>query len=208
MQTDILLKQLNSSMEDLKLSIEKFEKQPSPSTQSAEQLHVAIANANKLVSAYLVLKEKKDVSPDLDLHIKLMAVPTPQEKAVIVDIGPVIEVKPVEQKKIEFEEAPKAEPVIETKPIEKSSVVQPVQENHTKKQYPKIVININDKFRFINELFKVNAKEYDIAVEQLNAVNSLDEAKAYLRGLKSIYGWDDEHETVKKIYVLAHKRFA
>lgn len=208
MQTDILLKQLNSSLEDLKLSIEKFEKHPSPSTQYAEQLHTAIANSNKLVSAYLVLKEKKDVSPDLDLHIKLMAVPTPQEKAVIVDVESVIEPKPVEQKKIEFDETPKQEPVIETKPVEKTIAVQSAQEHNEKKQYPKIVININDKFRFINELFKVNAKEYDIALEQLNAVNSLDEANAYLRGLKSIYSWDDKHETVKKLYALTHKRFA
>lgn len=203
MQTDILLKQLNSSLAELKASIEKFEKHSSPSTQYAEELYNAINASNKMVSAYLVLKEKKDVSPDLDLHIKLMAVPTPQEKAVIVDIEPVVETKP-----IEVQEIPKVESVIEIKPIEPVAPVSPIQETSSKKEYPKLIVNINDKFRFINELFKTKSNEYHIAIEQLNAVNSLDEANAYLKGLKEIYGWDDESEMVKKITSLTHKRFS
>lgn len=203
MPTDILLKQLNSSLAELKTSIEKFEKHASPSTQYAEELYNAINASNKMVSAYLVLKEKKDVSPDLDLHIKLMAVPTPQEKAVIVDVEPIVETKPIEVK-----ETPKVESVIEIKPIEPVALVAPVQETHAKKEYPKLIVNINDKFRFINELFKTKSNEYHIAIEQLNAVNSLDEANAYLKGLKEIYGWDDESEMVKKITGLTHKRFS
>ena len=203
MQTDILLKQLNSSLEELKATIEKFEKNPSPSTHQAEQLYTAISNSNKLVSAFLVLKEKKDVAHDLDLHIKLMAVPTKEEKAIIADVEAIIEPKTIEER-----ELPKVEPVAEVKPVEPISnnvapVIQPA-----KKEYPKIAININDKFRFINELFKINSKEYEVAIEQLNTVNSMDEANAYLRGLKTIYNWDDENEMVKKLYVLVQKRFA
>lgn len=203
MQTDILLKQLNSSLMELKTSIEKFEKHSSPSTQHADELYNAINAANKMVSAYLVLKEKKDVSPDLDLHIKLMAVPTQQEKAVIVDIEPIIETKPIEVK-----ETPKVESVIEIKPIEPVAPVSLIQETSSRKEYPKLIVNINDKFRFINELFKTKSNEYHIAIEQLNAVNSLDEANAYLKDLKEIYGWDDENEMVKKIISLTHKRFS
>jgi hypothetical protein len=203
MPTDILLKQLNSSLAELKASIEKFEKHTSPSTQYAEELYNSINASNKMVSAYLVLKEKKDVSPDLDLHIKLMAVPTPQEKAVIVDVEPIIETKPIEVK-----ETPQVEPVIEIKPIEPITPAASVQEVSVKKEYPKLIVNINDKFRFINELFKTNSNEYHIAIEQLNAVNSLDEANAYLKGLKEIYGWDEENEMVKKIIGLTHKRFS
>ena len=201
MQTDILLKQLYSSLSDLKVTIDKFEKHPSPSTQYAEQLHSAIYHSNKLVSAYLVLKEHKDVSPDINLHMKLMSVPTIEEKAAIVE--------PIKEQVI-------IEPVKEVaKPVEviKEPVVAKVIESATEvksesKEFSKMAININDKFRFINELFASNATEYNIAIEQMNTVNSLDEMMSYLKGLTSIYGWKEDNEVVKNLVGLAQKRFA
>ena len=201
MQTDILQKQLQTSLQELKTAIDKFEKHPSPSTQYAEQLHTAIHQSNKLVSAYLVLKEHKDVSPDINLHMKLMNVPTAEEKAAIVEpikeqevIEPVKEiVKPIEVIK---------EPVIE-------KVIEPIVEIKPQaKEFPKMAININDKFRFINELFDSNATEYNIAVEQMNSVNSLNEMMSYLKGLTSIYEWKEDSEVVKNLFTLAQKRFS
>ncbi|MES2763826.1 MAG: hypothetical protein V4677_16545 [Bacteroidota bacterium] len=201
MQTDILLKQLYSSLGELKATIEKFEKHPAPSTHYAEQLHSAIYHSNKLVSAYLVLKEHKDVSPDINLHMKLMNVPTTEEKAAIIEPikeSPVIEPVKIEVKPIEVIK----EPVIDKQvtPVEESKPVS--------KEYPKMTININDKFRFINELFASNANEYNIAVEQLNTVNTLNEMTSYLKGLQSIYGWEEDNEVVKNLYALAQKRFS
>lgn len=208
MQTDILLKQIHSSIAELKVAIDKFEKQPAPSTQYSENLYKALNEANKLVSAYLVIKEKKDVAPDLDLHLKIMNVPTPQEKQAVVDVEPVIETKIVEpikeEVKIVIEEI---KPIEEPKVVIEDNLANVLQETSTKKEYPKVTININDKFRFINELFKANSNEYNIAIEQINAVTSLDEANTYLKGLKTIYQWDDEHEMVKKITSLTQKRF-
>ena len=211
MQTDILQKQLQTSLQELKASIEKFEKHPSPSTQYAEQLHSAIHQANKLVSAYLVLKEHKDVSPDLNLHLKLMNVPTPEEKTAIIEPikEQVIESAPIavkeEVKPIEEIKAPVIEKVVE--PIVER--IQPqVTETPVVKELPKITININDKFRFINELFASNATEYNIAIEQINAVNSINELNNYLSGLKSIYEWKDDNEVVKNLFTLAQKRFS
>jgi len=211
MQTDILQKQLQTSLQELKTSIEKFEKHPSPSTQYAEQLHSAIHQANKLVSAYLVLKEHKDVSPDLNLHLKLMNVPTSEEKAAIIEpikeqvIEPVAvtvkeEVKPVEEIKAPVIEKV-SEPIVER--------IQPqVTETPIAKELPKIAISINDKFRFINDLFAANATEYNIAIEQINAVANVSELNNYLNGLKSIYEWKDDNEVVKNLYALAQKRFS
>ena len=218
MQTDILQKQLQTSLQELKTAIEKFEKHPSPSTQYAEQLHSAIHQANKLVSAFLVLKEHKDVSPDLNLHLKLMNVPTPEEKTAIIEpikeqvIEPApivikedtsinsVDVKPVEEIK-----TPIIEKVIEP---EVERVQSQVAETPAVKELPKIAISINDKFRFINELFAANAVEYNIAIEQINTVNSLSELNNYLNGLKQIYAWKEDNEVVKNLYSLAQKRFS
>ena len=214
MQTDILQKQLQTSLQELKTAIEKFEKHPSPSTQYAEQLHSAIHQANKLVSAFLVLKEHKDVSPDLNLHLKLMNVPTPEEKTAIIE--PIKE-QVIEPAPIVIKEDTSINSV-DVKPVEeiKTSVIEPVVERvqpqvaevPVAKELPKIAISINDKFRFINELFAANAVEYNIAIEQINAVNSLSELNNYLNGLKQIYAWKEDNEVVKNLYSLAQKRFS
>jgi hypothetical protein len=202
MQTDILLKQLYSSLGELKATIEKFEKHPSPSTQYTEHLHSAIYHSNKLVSAYLVLKEQKDVSPELNLHLKLMNVPTAEEKAAIVE--------PIkEQVVVVTTDAEVVKPIEELTAPVAEKFIEPIDEIKPQvKEFPKITININDKFRFINELFEANATEYNIAIEQINAVSTLIELNNYLNGLKSIYEWKDDSEVVKNIYALAQKRFA
>lgn len=193
MQTDLLFKQLTSSLAELKVAIEKFEKHTPPSTAYAEQLHTAIAHSNKLVSAYLVLKEQHEVSPELNLHLKLMEVVPPSE---IVEVVKAQLEEPVE--------------IIEEKIViqQPESVVEPIVEVTIQQtNYPKLNININDKFRFINELFSANSNEYNIAIEQLNSANSKEDAIAYFNGLKGIYLWKDDNELAKTLMVLIEKRF-
>ncbi len=202
MQTDLLYKQLLSSTNELKQTIERFEKHNPPSTLYAEQLYKALMDATKLVSAYVVLKEQKDISPDLNIHLKLMDVASKAEEPVttVVITEPIIESAKIPTPIVEEVKQPeiKAEPV---------KVVEPIVIKTETKSYPKFTININDKFRFINELFASNANEYNIAIEQLNAVNSKDEVLRYLNGLKPIYNWDLESEMVKKIFAISQKRF-
>ncbi len=50
--------------------------------------------------------------------------------------------------------------------------------------------------------------EYNIAIEQLNAANTIDEINAYLMGLKTIYEWNEENEMVKKLFTISQKRFS
>lgn len=227
MQTDILLKQVLTSFTDLKAAMDKFEKHPN--THYADQLHTALNASNKLVAAYTVLKEQKDVSPELDLHLKIMSVEelVAPQPPVEVKKEPVVEI----QKELP-KEAPKPEPVVEVKPVvteekkvpvpepvvtpEKEKTPEPVQVVQSQqvtmpvipKDIPKITVSINDKFRLINELFASNANEYNIAIEQLNNVASKEEADAYLKGLKNIYNWDEENEMVKKMYTMNQKRFS
>lgn len=227
MQTDILLKQVLTSFTDLKAAMDKFEKHPN--THYAGQLHSALNASNKLVAAYTVLKEQKDVSPELDLHLKIMSAeePVAPQPPVEVKKEPVVEV----QKELPKEE-PKPEPVVEVKPVvteekkapvpepvvtpEKEKTPEPVQVVQPQqvtmpvmpKEVSKITVSINDKFRLINELFASNANEYSIAIEQLNNVTSKEEADAYLKGLKNIYNWDEDNEMVKKLYTMNQKRFS
>ena len=194
MQTDLLFKQLTTSLAELKIAIEKFEKHTPPSAAHADQLHNAITQSNKLVSAYLVLKEQHEVSPELNLHLKLMEVVPPVEMIEVLKTQLEEPIEVVEEK-ITIQQPVKIdEPIVEVS----------IQQN----SYPKLNININDKFRFINELFSGNANEYNIAIEQLNSANSKEDAITYFNGLKGIYLWKEDNELVKVLNSLIEKRFS
>ncbi|MCE3227565.1 MAG: hypothetical protein K0S32_2116 [Bacteroidetes bacterium] len=93
------------------------------------------------------------------------------------------------------EEKPKVDPVV-------SSMEEPVV-----KASP-LAIGINDKFRFINELFKQNAPEYNIAIEQINALKTWADTESYLNSLKDLYEWKPNNEVVIYFYALVKKRFS
>lgn len=61
----------------------------------------------------------------------------------------------------------------------------------------KMIIGINEKFRFINDLFHGNAQEYQVAVNQINAIDGELEISAYLDSLKRIYNWDEKNPLVQ-----------
>lgn len=229
MQTDILLKQVTAALADLRTAMDKFEKYPN--TQYAEQLHHCLNQSNKLVAAYTVLKEQKEVSPELDLHLKLMSVeapkpeplvekkpePVPEKKPEVKTEEPIREeakpevkpeVLPVVEEKKQIVPEPPVTPETEKVPEPIRTVTPLVSTPAAHKDIPKLTVSINDKFRLINELFASNANEYNIAIEQLNNVGSKEEADTYLKGLKSIYHWDEENEMVKRLAAMNQKRFS
>ena len=87
-------------------------------------------------------------------------------------------------KKVEAEES--APPIRATKPLQ---------------------IGLNDKFRFINELFAHNDAEYHIAVEQLGGLQTWAETDLYLNSLRNLYGWQENQEAVRYFYTLVRNRF-
>ena len=71
----------------------------------------------------------------------------------------------------------------------------------------KDVIGINEKFRFINDLFDGNANEYNVAINQINTFKLLGEADNYLANLKAVYKWNGENITVLNFTELVYRRF-
>lgn len=69
------------------------------------------------------------------------------------------------------------------------------------------VININDKFSFMNELFHNNMKGYNDFIMRLNALTSREEALAYVKEISAQYKWDDESLTVKTFFTVFDRKF-
>ena len=72
----------------------------------------------------------------------------------------------------------------------------------------KSTMGINDKFHFTNELFKGSMQEFNIAIEQLNASESIESAFNYLKSLYQLYSWDDENETLKRFLNIVERRYS
>lgn len=69
------------------------------------------------------------------------------------------------------------------------------------------VININDKFSFMNELFHNNMKGYNDFIMKLNALSDRAEAQAYVEEIARQYKWDEESLTVKTFYTIFDRKF-
>ena len=69
------------------------------------------------------------------------------------------------------------------------------------------VININDKFSFMSELFHNNMKAYNDFIMHLNALDSRDEAMAHVKEVAQQQKWDETSVTVASFYKILDKKF-
>lgn len=69
-------------------------------------------------------------------------------------------------------------------------------------------IGINEKFLFINDLFKGDNNDYNSAISKLNSFKTFDEANVYINDfLKSKFHWKMKNSTEKKFLVLIERRY-
>jgi hypothetical protein len=145
------------------------------------------------VSVYKYHKQNTELSPSFNIHAKISEAEITTEKKESDSHRGTKEIK----------EAPKskAEPAPAKTPVNNHSAG-----GVTKSKQP-LTVGINDKFRFINELFLQNSSEYNVAIEQINNLFNWTEGEIYLNSLKNIYGWKENNETVKYFYSIVKKRF-
>lgn len=73
----------------------------------------------------------------------------------------------------------------------------------------KKAIGINDRFVFVNELFRGDVDMYERSIKTINNFRILAEAEYWIeRELKIKLGWDDSSETGRQFYKLIKRRFS
>lgn len=73
----------------------------------------------------------------------------------------------------------------------------------------KSAIGINDKFQFMQELFRGDKDHYERSVKTINECQSLQEAEYWIeRELKIKLGWDESDAVAQHFYSLVRKRFS
>jgi hypothetical protein len=184
MSLEKILHKIQAQIEDLKPSLELFGEQTiQPTVKDCEKLQEQVNGLMEYVAIYKYHKNDNELSPSFALHAKI------SEKNF------------------------KAEPPLPEIPVHaaKSAVQEftpPADKEKKETGLSPITVSINDKFRFINELFAQNTPEYHIALEQLNNLRTWNETEIYLHSLKNLYGWKDHAEIVKHFYAIAKKRFS
>ncbi len=152
--------------------------------KDCDSLQEQLVRLQENIAVYKYNKQEREISPSFNIHAKVSN----------TDI--------VLEKKEEAKEIIKEE----TKNTLEEKAKIKTEEKPQNPSLP-LSIGINDKFRFINELFNQNSGEYNIAVEQLGGVNSWSEAELYLNSLKTVYNWNESQEVVNYLYSLVKKRF-
>lgn len=70
-------------------------------------------------------------------------------------------------------------------------------------------IGINDRFLFVNELFRGDEPMYERSIKTINSFNIFPEAEYWInRELKVKLAWDENREIVKQFYQLVKRRFS
>ncbi|MDP1799721.1 MAG: hypothetical protein Q8L81_00105 [Bacteroidota bacterium] len=187
MSLEKVLHKIQSQINDLAPTLELFiDETIQPSVKSCEKLQQQLNLIQENLAVYKYNKANKEISPSFSIHAKVSEKELPKEK---------IEELAKEIKVIIHEERPDLViPAVKT-------------EEETQKNLTDIAVGINDKFRFINELFKQNNSEYNIAIEQLNALKTWRDTEIYLNSLKALYEWKDNSEVASYFFSLIKKRF-
>jgi len=208
MSLDKILHKIQGQINDIAPTLELFvDDTIQPSVNDCEILQQQLIALQENLAVYKYNKLNKELSPSFNIHAKISAVEKVEEKKPEEKVAPIEKViapAPQVKEPVELEENIKEEPV-EAAPIEPVRM-EPGRSEPAKPRAP-LSIGLNDKFRFINELFSQNAPEYSIAIEQLSNLTTWQDAEVYLNSLKSLYDWRDNHDVVKYFYTIAKKRF-
>jgi hypothetical protein len=164
-----------------------------PGSEDCEKLHMQLFRLQEQLSVFKHLKANKEVSPSFDLHAKI-------SESVAARNETAIEIKASKEPDASVSaESEKIIPAAESKAITEIASESP--------KFKKLEITLNQKFQFINDLFNQNAKEYEMAIDQLNNSGNWDDADIYINSLKSIYNWKDNNENYRRLRELSKNRF-
>lgn len=71
----------------------------------------------------------------------------------------------------------------------------------------KMAIGINDKFLFINELFKGDPSVYNAAINKLNTVGEIQAADHAIEAYRNEYGWADNSEAYHRLKKIVKSKY-
>lgn len=191
-----ILHKIQSQINELAPVLEIFiDETIQPSVKDCENLQCQLSLLQEQVAVYKHNQANQELSPSFAIHSK---------------------VSKTEMHGIKYENTQglnsnlKEDKMISESPVFKNTeiiVESTIQQVSSENIVKPINISLNDKFRFINDLFVKKPEEYNLVIEQLNNLKTYNDCEIYLSSLKKLYGWNDDNEVVNLLYALVKKRF-
>lgn len=181
MTTDKAFEHLKLAALEVKSLLIDIDENIHPTVDEVEKLEQKVNALHDHIVIYKFLQAQKELSPSFNLHLKVM------EKVSNASASDTVASSSIKEVSKEAETSVHTEGTVSVS--------------------RKIEMGLNDKFRIINELFNQSSTEFNLAIEQLNLLDSPDKSEAYLNELKKLYSWKDNHELTQRIYQLNQKRF-
>lgn len=182
MEIEKVLNKIHTEIKALQKGFEAFaDGSVQPGSEECINIQNSLNALNEQLSVYKYLKQHKEISPNYHLHVKVSEHITPE---IINDTQNEIALTP-------------------QTPSTNSSH----KEENPQTKKVEFKIGINDKFRFINDLFNQSQVEFNVAVEQINNLQHLDEANNYLNALSKLYNWKAQSETTQHFSQLVRNAF-
>ena len=164
------------------------------------ELDLFLANAKFLVDHAHIMKRLQDVSPVVPLPTmeSVVAVPTPSVEEGIST--PVVETTP--------EPVQEAKPTINDMLADRTDATLATKFELEPIADLKAIINLNDKLVFVKDLFNGYSLAYQEALDSLNKLGSLEEAKNYLNeNYAQVNDWASHETTATRFYELVSRRY-
>ena len=165
------------------------------------ELDLFLANTKFLVDHAHIMKRLQDVSPEIPMPAvePVVVIPTPHVEETPI-LTPVVEttVEPVQE----------AKPTINDLLADRPDVTLATKFESEPIADLKAIINLNDKLVFVKDLFNGYSLAYQEAIDTLNKLGSLDEAKSYLdENYAQANDWAAHEATTARFYELVSRRY-
>lgn len=214
MSIEKTLHKLREQIEELKNELQNFsDPTVHPTVADADNLQQRLHALLESTSVFKFQKGNSEISPSFNLHAKVSAkaesLPITTTDAAPGSTSTKVQ-EPESVKPVEPAPSLKHNEVIEpTTAAAESTTIKPEPAVSTpqQKNLAALTVGLNDKFRFINELFLQNAAEYNIVLEQINTLQTWTDAEIYISSLKNVYGWKESHETFKYFCSVVRRRY-
>ncbi len=164
-------------------------------------------------------EEKAEVAEEVSLDFALFDTQPEEEEVAAPEETPFvnesIENQPIDQ----VEETPielSEETESEEKPVSVSGFVSTVNIPSDAMAHFSVVkittligaLGLNERLRFINELFDGSSEEFSDAIKKLETFESLSDASKTIDELASTHSWDPKEEAVQEFIIVLKRRYA
>jgi hypothetical protein len=205
-KVSVILPKVHRIQQDVYTEISKPVEEPTPSPevtkpQPAEQLKDKPTLPDS-IKAYIL---KPPTQPQAVQEIKLK-----KEEQTILNFDPIVEVPTLAHQKEVYE--------LNDVHIDGDSLNDKLKEDKKEiassiKSDPVIdlrkAIGINDRYRFINELFRGDEDMYERSIKTINGFATMSEAETWIqRELKVKIGWNETNTTAKDFDQVVKRRFS